>query len=404
MVEKGLKILQVAPYFYPAWAYGGVPRVAYELSKELVKRGHEVTVYTTDVWDRDSRYVPEKRSVIVDGVKVFYFRNLSNRLAYDYQLYFPIGLKSFVRGTIKDFDIIHLHGHRNFLNNIVHHYALKFKKPYIFSAHGLVMRIVKRILAKAIFDKFFGTKILNDAAQFIAASEREVKEYEAMGVEKEKVAVINNGIDTDAYEALPKKNYFREKYKLMGKKTILYLGQITAGKGIDFLVKAFSELNRDDCVLVIAGNDMGYKKRVLEIVKERSLGDRVIFTGLVVGEEKLAAYRDADILVYPSLHEIFGLVPFEAIMCGTPVVVTDDCGCGEIIGREDIGYTVKYNDVQGLRDKIEEVLSNGTAPMEKVKRGKEFIRTNLAWEKIGAEYENIYKKYRVKVWGCLQPR
>jgi glycosyltransferase involved in cell wall biosynthesis len=131
MVENRLKILQVVPFFYPAWAYGGVPRVAYELSKELVKRGHDVTVYTTDVRDRDSRYVPEKRSVIVDGIKVFYFKNLSNRLAYDYQQYFPIGLKSFVRRTIKDFDIIHLHAHRHLLNNIVHYYASKFNKPYI---------------------------------------------------------------------------------------------------------------------------------------------------------------------------------------------------------------------------------------------------------------------------------
>jgi glycosyltransferase involved in cell wall biosynthesis len=380
MVENRLKILQVAPFFYPAWAYGGVPRVAYELSKELVKRGHDVTVYTTDVWDRDSRYVPEKSSVIVDGVKVFYFRNLSNRLAYDYQLFFPIGLISFVRRTIKDFDIIHLHSHRHLLNNIVHHYASKFNKPYILSAHGTVLRIERRVLAKAFFDRFLGGQILRDGAHFTAVSDHEVKQYETMGVASERVTVIYNGIELDSFKRLPEKDIFKKRYNLTGKKVILYLGKITPRKGLDFLVNAFSELKRDDCVLVVAGNDMGFKK---------------IFTGLVVGEEKLAAYRDADVLVYPAVYEIFGLVPFEAILCGTPVIVTDDCGCGEIIGREDIGFMVRYGDVPGLRDKIDEVLNFKDAAFEKVLRGKEFIRTNLTWDRITPEYEDVYKKYAV---------
>lgn len=392
MTEKRLKILQVVPYFYPAWAYGGIPRVVYELSKELAKRGHDVTVYTTDVLDQDSRYVLKDKRTIVDGIKIYYFKNLSNVLAYNYQVFLPIGLSSFIRQTISDFDILHFHGHRHLLNNIVHYYAIKSKKPYILSGHGTILRIERRVLAKVVFDKIFGHQILRDSAHFVAVSEDEVKQYKEIGIKKERVTVIYNGIEIVDYEILPQYNDFRRKYSLINKKIILYLGKITPRKGVDFLVKAFSELKMDDAILVIAGNDMGFKNKVERIIEERSVADRVIFTGLLVGEEKLAAYRDADVLVYPAIHEIFGLVPFEAIMCGTPVIVTDDCGCGEIIGKEEIGYTVKYNDVYGLRDKIGEALDKRDASQERVKKGKEFIINNLNWKLIGSKYVDVYKE------------
>lgn len=390
--KKQLRILQVVPYFYPAWAYGGIPRVVYELSREMVRKGHDVTVYTTDAFDENLRYEGSGQSRVVDGIKIHYFRNLSNALAYNYQLFLPLGMRQVVKKTIGEFDIIHLHGHRHILNNIVHHYAKKFKKKYILSGHGTIPRIERRVGIKVIFDMFFGNRILNDAEHFIAVSEHEIGHYMKMGVERRKVSVIYNGIDIDAYRVLPEKGSFRKKYGLTGKKIILFLGKITPRKGIDFLVRSFSELKMKDAVLVVAGNDMGYKKQVKVIIKERAIGDRVIFTGLLAGEEKLAAYQDADVLTYPAIYEIFGLVPFEAMMCGTPVIVTDDCGCGEIIRREKVGFVVKYGDVYGLSDKIKEVLTDKNPAWESVEKGKEFIRNKLSWEKVGIQYENIYKK------------
>jgi glycosyltransferase involved in cell wall biosynthesis len=387
-----MNILQITPYFYPAWSYGGIPRVVYELSKALVKKGHDVTVCTTDVFNQNSRCDQSGKEAVVDGIKVHYFKNLSNTLAYNYQVFLPIGLGSFIQRTISEFDIIHLHGHRHLLNNIVHHYAIKNKKPYVFSGHGTILRIERRVRAKVIFDMVFGQKILRDAAHFVAVSENEVKQYGKMGVDKKRVTVIYNGIDVNDYEVLPQKNNFRKKYNLIDKKIVLYLGKITPRKGLDFLVKAFSELIMDDAMLVIAGNDMGFKSRVETIIKERSLDNKVIFTGLLVGEEKLSAYQDADVLVYPAIYEIFGLVPFESIMCGTPVIITDDCGCGDIIGKIGAGYIVKYGDVQGLKDKILEVLKNKKEAQEKVQKGKEFIQQNLRWEKIAYEMGKVYEQ------------
>lgn len=392
MTEKRLKILQVVPYFYPAWPYGGVPRVVYELSRELVKRGHDVTVYTTDVFDEHTRY--KKREAIVDGIKVHYFRNLSNHLAYNYQLYLPVGLIGFARKTVRDFDIIHLHSHRHFLNSIVHCYALKNKIPYIISAHGTVLRIERRLREKAVFDMLFGNRVLRDAAYFTAVSEFEVEQYTKMGVDKSRIAVIYNGLDMDTFRILPERNYFKNMWGLTRKKVILFMGRISSEKGIDFLVKAFARLpEKDDTVVVIAGNDMGFKDQVLNVAREENISDKIIFTGFLKGKEKLSAYQDADMLVHPAVNDIFGLAPFEAIMCNTPVIVTEGCGCGRIIQKEDIGYTVEYNNVQSLKDKIREVLADKAGAMEKVQRGKKFIEDSLSWEKLASNYEDVYMRW-----------
>ena len=75
-----MNILQVIPYFVPAWDYGGPVQVAYRVSREMIKRGHEVTVYTTDTLKANSRI--EKTEEVIDGIKVKRFSNLSNFLAY----------------------------------------------------------------------------------------------------------------------------------------------------------------------------------------------------------------------------------------------------------------------------------------------------------------------------------
>ena len=79
------------------------------------------------------------------------------------------------------------------------------------------------------------------------------------------------------------------------------------------------------------------------------------------GRERLEALADADVVVYPSEHEVFGLVPLEAILSGTPVVVADDSGCAEVVGAIDGGQIVPLGDAAALADAIERVLEQSRA-------------------------------------------
>src|SRR6266487_3770257 len=116
----------------------------------------------------------------------------------------------------------------------------------------------------------------------------------------------------------------------------------------------------------------------------------VIFTGLITLPEKVQVLVDSDVVVYPGVHEIFGLVPFEALLCGRPVVVAGDSGCGELISGAKAGFTFRPNDVDGLLAAIESALSGSGEIENMVERGRSFVRNELAWTSIAQEVERVY--------------
>src|SRR5262249_19608039 len=118
-----LRILHVVPYYEQAWAYGGIPRLATTITRTLARRGHAVTVCTTDACDERTRLPPtgapagRRNDPVVPGVtrppelNVRIFPNVSNLLAYHWQLFTPRGLSRFLEHECRRgaFDIAHLH-------------------------------------------------------------------------------------------------------------------------------------------------------------------------------------------------------------------------------------------------------------------------------------------------------
>jgi glycosyltransferase involved in cell wall biosynthesis len=405
MNERPLKILHVTPYFYPAWAYGGIPRIAYDIACEQTRQGHDVSAVTTDVLDEGRRREFKEKPAswpafeVIDGVKSYYFRNVSNSLAYRMQLFMPLGARRWAKKHVVEFNILHLHGHRHLLNSAFARAARARGVPYILAANGTAPAIERRFLLKRIFDPFFGNHVLRNAAHFVAVSEAEIGQYESLKIPREKISVVHNGVNLAGFAEIPPRGMFRRKHDLGSRKVILYLGKITPRKGIEVLARAYAKLlssgrlKKDGSALIIAGNDMGYRHVLEREIASLGIGDCVKFVGLVTGEEKLACLADAGVCVYASTQEIFGLVPFEALMCGTPVVVSDDCGCGELIGRARAGRRVKYGDAEGLAQAIRETLEMPEGEKaDVISRGRRFVAENLAYEKIARQYVEVYRK------------
>jgi glycosyltransferase involved in cell wall biosynthesis len=139
---------------------------------------------------------------------------------------------------------------------------------------------------------------------------------------------------------------------------VLFLGKLTPRKRVDLLVEAFARLDRPEATLVIAGNDMGSGPAIRAAVASHGLGARVRFTGLLRGHERLEALADADVVVYPSQHEIFGLVPLESLLAGSPVIVADDSGAGEVVRATGGGHVVRAGDASALAVAINLVISD----------------------------------------------
>ena len=383
-----MKILQMIPAFYPAVAYGGTVNVAYHLSKELARRGHEVTVYSSDTLDKYHRQ--KGRVSEIEGIKVYYFKNLSNRLAW-HRLVFTPGMCLQLSKEIKKFDIIHLHGSRNFQNILVHHYAKKYSIPYILQAHGTVLPIYQKQRLKKIFDLFVGYRILRDASKVIALTKTEAEQYEKMSVDEDKIEIVPNGIDLSEYVNLLKRGEFRRKY-LTGdnEKIILYIGRLHKSKGIELLVKTFADVSKelDNVRLVLIGPDDGYRSALENLIQELKVNDKVLFTGFVSNEEKIEAFVDADVFVTPSFTG-FPVTFLEACACGVAIITTEKGDKLDWI-QDRVGYVVEY-DKDKLRDAIIKVLSDEGLRIRLGEDGKRLVREEFGWEKIVGKIEGVYE-------------
>lgn len=381
-----MRICQVSSCFYPAGAYGGQANVAYEVAKRLAKRGHEITVYTTDAMDKGHRLDGGIKNI--GGVKVFYFKNISNLLAWNQRITISPGMIPIVRNEIEDFDIIHIHGFRDFQSIVIHHYAQRYDIPYILQPHGSVPRLGKGVL-KRCFDLIFGYRILKDSDKILVLNKTEGEQCKVMGVNENRIKIIPNGIDLSKYHNLPERGLFKERYNIKeDEKIILYLGRIHKSKGIELLVKAFAEVlkNVKDLKLVIVGTDDGYLPTLRALTNSLNISNSVLFTGFLTHEEKLLVYVDADVFVTPSFTG-FPLTFLEAMACGVPIITTNKGDFIEGIDNE-VGYVVQYDEKE-LKNALFKILTDDGLRAKFRRNCREKIR-EYDWDTIIDEVETLY--------------
>jgi glycosyltransferase involved in cell wall biosynthesis len=355
---SSLRILHVVPYYEQAWAYGGIPRLAAAMARGLAGRGHHVTVCTTDACDATSRLATGASVRLQEPghVDVRVFPNLSNRLAYHYQLFTPWGLATHLRRHAPSFDAAHLHACHNLPGAIAARALTRAGVPYVVSPNGTAAAIERRVLAKRLFAATAGRHVIPGAARVLAVTAAEQAQLAALGVPDRRIVILPNPVDDTEFEPAADGDAFRRGHHLGDRKVVLFLGKLTPRKGVDVLLRAFSTLQRGDATLVVAGNDMGAGRSIDSLVVTLGLEPAVVRVGLLRGRERLNALAAADVVVYPSQHEVFGLVAAEALMCGTPVVVSGDSGCGEMIGRVGGGHIVPYGDPVTLAGAIASIL------------------------------------------------
>jgi glycosyltransferase involved in cell wall biosynthesis len=388
-----MKILQVTNFFKPSWDAGGVARSAYEISKSLVKLGHDVTVFTTDAGNERLK-IDKNKPINVDGIETYYFKNISNTLARPHNITTPYCLPFVAQKQIKNFDIIHIHEHRTNLAAIVSYYAKKYNIPFVLQPRGSAQKEDKTLI-KTLFDLFFGYKILNNAKKVILSSNNEYSISKEIlkkgGVEKENILYIPNGIDTSFYKKLPLKNSFRKKYNIKNsEKIILYLGRIHKRKGIDLLINSYEQLldekNIIDSRMIITGPNDNHEKELKELVRKKKIEKNVLFTGPLYEQDKIDAYISSDVFVSPSIdqQESFGNVVLEASACGTTCVVTKVCGVSEYLCN-----IIKVNpDFESIKEGIKKALQKNNIG----EQARKEVLKKFSWEKITKTVEATYEE------------
>ena len=172
----------------------------------------------------------------------------------------------------------------------------------------------------------------------------------------------------------------------------MFFGRINWVKGIDFLLESFYELTlrRNDVILVIVGPDDGYNSTLIDMINKLKLTNKVLFTGFLGGVSKLPALVDASVVVQTSRYEQGAWAPFEAVLCGTPIVVSKHTGAGEDVKRIDAGYLVNIDNKAELASIISRILDDPSKAKEKARKAAKYIEKNISMRKKIADYENLY--------------
>src|SRR3989338_4320834 len=327
-----MKILHIVSSYWPAFEFGGPIESVHQLNKWLIKKGADITVLTNKPCLKKNKNIILKKETVVNGVKVFYFPYYG----YVHFTFSPV-LCWTIRKNIKNFDLIHITGVWNFPVLAAAFWARFYKKPYIISSRGSLMK--EPMEKKSSFKKknyllLIAKRDLKYASALHFTVEVEREEYLKVGLPLKKAIVIPNGLDIkdyeirNQYENTKLRKDFRKKFNInKDKKIILYIGRLHPIKGFDTLIPAFAEVVKKEpkAVLVLAGLDENnYKKEIeLKIVNcKLKIDNEVIFTGMLVGEEKINAYQISNVFILPSYSENFGMAVAEAMYFGLPVVIT----------------------------------------------------------------------------------
>lgn len=384
-----MKILFIIPHYYPAVSFGGPPIVVHELAKALTKERVEVSIFTGNALDLNHRI--SERYANIDGVNVYYFKELSTHMAYRWNFYATPAFFVNLMGRIREFDLVHIHELYS-VQNLFAGILASQSMPFIISPHGSLTESPMK--GKAIFKKLFyfmSRNVYKKAQKFIALTEKEKTECHSYGIPIDKISIIPNGISVPQTVSYQERKLFQNKWKIPShSQIILYMGRLHRIKHLDLLIESFAVARRKDpeIFLVIAGPDGGVKKDLENIAYNLLPSNSYLFTGVVKDSEKNNLLGWAKISILTSHSEGLSQFALESSSFGIPLISTRSAG-QDFITKYSCGWEVSENSGDISKNMIK-LLHDKESYSQFSKNGKRMTEKNYSWESVAKKYKELY--------------
>src|ERR1700720_1684526 len=396
-----MRILNVTETYAPFLEFGGPPVKVRALAQGLARRDHAVNVLTAD-WGLEKRlhhHSEADHQALGWDRSPFGWRHAEGGVQ---SIYLPSwfryralswnpAVKRYCRAGLQNFDVVHIFGIYDLLGSPVAAAARSRNIPYVVEPIGMFVPIVRNVLLKRMYHYFIGQRLFAGASALIATSDLEVRELAAAGVAPQKIVLRRNGVESPA--SWPPRGKFRASLDIPEQtRLILYFGRLSLKKSPELLLQAFGNLlqrmGEHTLMLVFAGPDENNMQQHLAVTAARlGIAARVKFSGPLYGDDKWAAYRDADVFVLPSQNENFGNTAAEAVAAATPVIVTEQCGIAPLLANE-AGLVVRH-DSASLSEALVSIL--GTVETRaRLAAGCAKVTSRLGWGEAVWQMETLY--------------
>jgi len=378
-----VKVVQVTPEFPPPLMGGGGYHV-YNLSRELARKGVDVTVFTLKI---GNTFPLGKVEVETHFGKVKVFRVPASYIPKTTYLIAPKLIALLLK---ENPNVIHAHGYQTFTSDVAARASKAKKIPLVLTLHGFPRGFNK--LAHRIYFNLIGKTTLKNATKIISVSRMVAQEFKAVGVPEDKMVIVPNGVDLEEYKQLPVGDLFRKRLNIRdNEKVLLTIGRLEKIKGFQYLIRALPSIIKEvgSTKLIIAGPEFNYGAKLRKLVKEAKVKENVIFYGPINGKEKFEAFSAADVVAVPSLYEGFGMLLLEAMAAGKPIVATNTGAAPEIIQNGKNGILANPGDVEDLAGNVIKLLSDDQL-MSMICQESGKTAEAFSWEKVS---EHIHKSY-----------
>jgi glycosyltransferase involved in cell wall biosynthesis len=377
-----LRLLHVIPSYYPAVRYGGPIRSVHALGAALVRRGHQVSVYTTNIDGDGDLDVPLGTPVDMDGVLVHYFPVGAIR-----RLCWSPALARQLRRSVADFDLVHLHSVFLWPTYSAARAARRARVPYIMSPRGMLVRDVIRAksrFAKSAWIELVERRSLSEAARVHVTAEIEEAEAKALGLTLPETFCVPNGVSWPSHHPALDAGPFAH----IPRPYALFLSRVNRKKGLDRLIRAWKWVPQ--LALIIAGNDdEGILPELVALARSEGVADRLTFLGPVSDEHKWALYENAQMFILPSYSENFGNVVAEAMAMACPVVITPDVGLAKLVREVGCGV-ITPGEPRVLAQAITDLQQNELQRKRFGVSGRQAAIERLSWAGVAAQMEAEY--------------
>ncbi len=384
MSQDGMSVLHVAACMSAEWG-GPVPFVE-ALAQEQARLGLQVQVLSTSM--RTSQVEQPAQA----GLTLRAFPQ--DRLARLWTAH-STQLARQIRRAVRDVDIVHVHEIWHHPHAVACSAARRYEKPYIVTPHGALDSwcLAQKRLRKDVFAALAQRRYLRHAAAVHALTDDEESAIRAFGTAAP-IEVIPNAIEVTRFLDLPPYHAFEEMHpELTGKTVILFLARLHPKKGLDILARAFRGVAESlpEAHLVVAGPDSyGYRATIEGVLNAGGLQDRVTFTGMLVGDQKLEALSRADVFVLPSYSEGFSMSILEAMACRLPVLITHQCHFPEVAtNKAGIVVNPRGQDVEAA---LITLLVNPQLRHEMGQRGFRLVESQYTWRHTTERVVRMYER------------
>lgn len=379
-----MKICLLSKMFPPV--VGGSGMYAYEIANALGERGHVVDVYTQSKNDSESLFE------VHENVSVYTITRARRYLVTFETLYYSIRARFGV--DLDEYDVIH--GTLIPASTIVLTDRFTFDTPIVLTSHSFALKEVFAHSAEKPADYllkyvFHPINVIMDnvaarsADEIIAISE-EMKEQliERYRIGREMVTTISHGVDIDRYRPHNERHSAVSEDRL----TLLFVGRLITRKGVDLAIQSIATTDNPNVELLIAGSGR-LENQLKRLARELEVVDRVRFLGYVPDEELPVLYSSADLTLFTSVYEGFGLVLLESLASGTPVIGPSVGGIPDTLEDGTTGYIVN-RDPTSIAAKVD-FLAENPQKLYEMSDAARTAATDRSWNRVVEDVEEVYR-------------